>query len=198
MRAGHIGLPEDLWDLIISENQLYSGVYTLEEHYYHIPSRSYPVTSVYDDFKEFGKYNYNQSEELQLITITNPPYDTIKINGIGIENQTDNKQFISFTLFSLQNAFLTFYLYNPNNQLRLRLQEVIRECYELRINNQKINLLDYYINNPQLYNELFSYFKIDLINNKTYKIEFIFNSHILHCIQQQTLLLTGLQYPTKE
>ena len=179
MKAGHLYLNDNLL--------VKSGIYTIYEHYNNtnnILNKNLPINTIYDTFSQnnIDKYPYEKSNN--LIIINNTFFNTV---GIPVNNISIEVSFLKIIIKPLKDSILNFSLFNPTN-----INYVLSNCYGFKVNTVSIDLLNYYISNPEAYNFELSHIQYPLLKDVTYDLEFIFNSDIYYCIQEQNLGITNI------
>lgn len=185
MLAGHIALPDNSFDLTNK-----SGVYSLYEHYQNVNNialKSYPITSMYEDFKtnNLSKYPYSYSNNLSVFNIK--PND---IYAAGLEGNSLINAFLQFEIYPLVPLFFSFYLYLPNDI-------DLAASYEIYIDNilhqytSHPIIQDAYLNNYKFINNIVQENNSILTvkpNNETYTIKILFKNNFLN----ERLLVTNI------
>lgn len=179
MKAGHLYLNDNL--------NLKSGIYTIYEHYSNtnnINIKNLPINNIYDTFSQSNTDKYPYEISNNLIIINNTLFTYV---GVQVNNISNTPSFINIQIKPLRDSILNFSLYNPTN-----INYVLSNCYSFKVNTITINLLNYYISNPDVYNFELSHIQYPLLKDVTYDLEFIFNSDIYYCIQEQNLGITNI------
>jgi hypothetical protein len=184
LKAGHLYLNDNL--------NLKSGIYTIYEHYNNtnnINSKNLPINNIYDTFSQSNTDKYPYEISNNLIIINNTLFTYV---GVQVNNISTIPSFLKIQIKPLKDSILNFSLYNPTN-----IEYVLSNCYGFKVTANtgftvSIDLLNYYVSNPEVYNFELSHIQYPLLKDVTYDLEFIFNSDIYYCIQEQNLGITNI------
>ena len=179
MKAGHLYLNDNL--------NLKSGIYTIYEHYNNtnnIQIKNNPINTIYDTFSQSNTHKYPYETSLDLSIINNILFNMV---GILVNTISTTPSFLKIQIKPLRDSILNFSLYSPTN-----IEYVLSNCYGFKVNTISVDLLEYYISNPDEYNFELSHIQYPLLKDIIYDLEFIFNSDIYYCIQEQDLGITNI------
>lgn len=154
MIAGHLFLDKKQSDLYNK-----SGIYTLYEHFQNtnnVNTKATPVSSMYDDFKTHNlhKYSYNYTDSINVFN-----NDIVNCVVVGL-NEGISSGYLQFSLLPLESVNLSILFYNPNHEDLAAIEQYFLNNYSLYLNNNNLDIINYYIDNPVSY--LYKYSQIVL------------------------------------
>lgn len=202
MKAGHLYLPDDQYDLTGK-----SGIYSIYEYYQNINNvqvKNSPITSIYEDFRTNNLYKYPYQYSLSTKTFNNESANCV-VAGIPQSLTQDfaasnQIEFLSFSIYPKQDGILSFYLYNPNDTSKFQIDYILQNYYAFYVNDNKIDLSAFYNTsspNPQAFNYIFTQIKYNLSKNILYKIKIEFMANLYYAIDNQDLAITDIVFPYK-
>jgi hypothetical protein len=197
MKAGHLYLPDDQYDLTGK-----SGIYSIYEYYSNtnnIRIKNTPISNIYEDFKTYNlyKYPYQYSQGVNIFNNDNANCIVAGVPQSLTQDfaATNQIEYLKFDIYPLQDGILNFYLFNPNSTNTFQLDYTLQNYYSFYVNNNKIDLTAFYISNPQNYNYIFSQIQYSLSKKTLYNIKIEFNSNLYYAVDNQDLTITEITFP---
>lgn len=194
MKAGHLYLPDDQYDLTGK-----SGIYSLMEHYSNInlvQNKNTPIDTIYEDFKTNNTKKYPYIITNNIIVFNNDNANCLtaglKQSLIPLQNLYNEIDYISIDIYPKKDVILSFYLHNPNYGNTLQLEYCLSNYYGFYVNSVKMDLNAFYVDNPQSFNYQFSQINYNLSKDTLHNLKFEFMSNLYYAIDSQDLCITNI------